>query len=68
MKPRSFRDFVDAKGVNKIGAWLDTLPKKAAAKIEVTLAHLENDSNWVGSPYVKGLKGPRRCQPLLHRF
>ena len=36
-----FRDYVSERGVNEIEAWQDSLPDKAAAKVEMILAHLK---------------------------
>jgi len=40
MSSTSFRDYVDQGGTNLIRQWLDSLPKKAAAKIDSRILYL----------------------------
>lgn len=53
----TFLDFVDARGVNQIKAWLDSVPAKVKAKFNTRLQYLRNEKVLSDAPYTKMLKG-----------
>jgi hypothetical protein len=56
MNPWTFYDFLDIRGVNLIRAWLDSLPVKAAAKIDARIVYMRAVRVWP-EQYVSALKG-----------
>jgi hypothetical protein len=52
----TFYDFLDGRGVNLIRQWLDSLPPKARAKIDVRLLFMQAKTVWP-EPWVSALKG-----------
>src|SRR5258708_16752171 len=56
MSPWTFYDFLDSRGVNLIRAWLDSLPPKAAAKIDVRILYMRTVRTWP-EQFVSALKG-----------
>ena len=54
-----FYDFLDSRGINVIRTWLDTLPPKAAAKIDVrilTMQAMEVETSWP-QQYISSITG-----------
>jgi len=51
-----FYDFLDARGVNLIRQWLDTIPEKASAKIDARILYMCAIPVWP-EQYVSALKG-----------
>jgi hypothetical protein len=56
MNPWTFYDFLDLSGDNLIRAWLDCLPAKASAKIDVRILYMRTVAIWP-EQYVSSLKG-----------
>jgi len=56
MNPWTFYDFLDRRGNNLIRAWIDSLPEKAAAKIDVRIIYMQATKTWP-EVYVSSLKG-----------
>jgi hypothetical protein len=50
----TFYDFLDGRGVNLIRQWLDGLPAKARAKIDIRLLHMRAKTVWP-EPWVSAL-------------
>lgn len=46
MNPWVFYDFLDGRGNNLIRAWLDSLPAKAAAKIDIRILYMQSIRLW----------------------
>ena len=57
MLPWIFYDFLDSRGNNEIRAWLDGLPEKAAAKIDVRILIMMRGVSVWPAQYVSSLKG-----------
>ncbi|MBI4454895.1 MAG: type II toxin-antitoxin system RelE/ParE family toxin [Acidobacteria bacterium] len=60
MNPWKFYDFLDGRGEerrnNLIPVWLDSLPEKAAAKIDARILYMQAITIWA-EQYVSALKG-----------
>ena len=56
MTPWTFFDFLDSRGENLIRAWLDSLPTKAAAKIDARILYMQTVREWPDQ-FVSALKG-----------
>ena len=56
MSEWTFRDCLDRNGDNLIRGWIDSLPKKARAKLDAWILILEGISVWPPQ-YVSALKG-----------
>ena len=52
----TFYDFLDSRGNNLIRAWLDSLPIKAAAKIDARILFMRSIRDWPPQ-YVSAFKG-----------
>src|ERR1700740_2862294 len=52
----AFRDFLDGQGNNLIRPWIDSLPKKAGAKIDARILVLQA-SLILPAQYISALKG-----------
>jgi hypothetical protein len=52
----TFYDFLDTRGNNLVRAWLDSLPPKAAAKIDVRILFMRTVRMWPEA-YVSSLTG-----------
>jgi hypothetical protein len=52
----TFYDFLDGRGVNLIRAWLNSLPDKAAAKIDARIVYMRTVFPWP-EQYVSSLTG-----------
>ncbi|HUP45422.1 MAG TPA: type II toxin-antitoxin system RelE/ParE family toxin [Thermoanaerobaculia bacterium] len=59
----TFFDYVSERGVNEIDAWLDSLPPKAAAKVEWLVSNLRGVPR-LTRPYV----GTRAKYPSLYEL
>src|ERR1022692_3475626 len=46
MNPWAFRDFLDSRGNNLIREWLDSIPVKAAAKIDARILYMRAIRLW----------------------
>ena len=57
LNPWTFFDFLDSRCErNRIRAWLDSLPPRAAAKIDARILHLQQIRNWP-EQYVSAFQG-----------
>ena len=56
MNPWTFYDLLDARGRNLIREWLDSLPARAAAKIDARIFVMQSTRDWPPQ-YVSALKG-----------
>lgn len=54
--PWRFCDFLDSRGKNLIRTWLDSLPEKAAAKIDARILYMRTIRIWP-EQYVSALRG-----------
>lgn len=56
MTPWTFFDFLDSRGNNLIRCWLDRLPAKVSAKVDVRIRFMSAMKTWP-EQYVSALKG-----------
>jgi hypothetical protein len=56
MNPWTFYDFLDSRGHNLIRMWLDSLPAKAAAKIDVRILYMQTIRLWP-EKFARALRG-----------
>lgn len=56
MKSWTIYDFLDGRGRNLIREWLDSLPAKAAAKIDVRILFMQAVKEWPAQ-YISSLEG-----------
>jgi len=56
MNPWTFYDFLDSRRVNLIRSWLDSLPIRAAAKIDARIIYMCSVAIWP-EQYVSALNG-----------
>lgn len=69
MKIWNFKVFVSDRGSREIDEWLDSLPKRAKAKIKKKITYLEisDTSKWV-RPYVCKRKGSDKIWEIIVQF